>query len=144
MIVAGASFHYTNSSCQKMPDNQQHTMWYSLPKGSWVPWDKHPSWASIFVHPCAHGLNQTTDPTWCKLFHHGFVPGLQHIPHLPKVIPEGWWMTCCNGKCLQDHFESFAEHEHTQSHWCSDKTINLTKRPTLRVLWAIDGSHEEP
>ena len=29
----GASFPSTSSICQRMPDNEQHTVWYSLPKG---------------------------------------------------------------------------------------------------------------
>ena len=77
-----------------------------IAKGPWLPWHEHPSRASILVHPCAHGLIQTTHPTWCKLLYHVFVPGLQRIPHLPKAIPEDWWVTCCNGKCLKYHFTS--------------------------------------
>ena len=65
-----------------------------------------------------------------------------HLSHFPRSISEGWWVTFCNGKGLQGHFKSFVGHEHTQSHWYYDKTINLAKKPNLRALWAIDGSHE--
>ena len=38
MISDGESFPSTSSICHRIPDNEQHTMWYSLPKGHgfWV------------------------------------------------------------------------------------------------------------
>ena len=83
-------------------------------------------------------------PSWCELIHHIFIPCLQHVLHLPEVIPEGQWVTCYNGKCLQDHFESLAAHEHTQSHWGSNKTINLTQRPKTKHSGPFDGSDQKP
>ena len=128
MIVDGASFPSTNSSCQTMPNNEQHTVWYSLPKGhGFLGMNIHPGQVYLFIHVLMDSSKQLTQLG--KLFHHVSIPCLQHVPHLPEVIPEGLWVTCCNGKCLQDHFESLAGHECTQSHWCSNKTINLTQRP---------------
>ena len=85
------------------------------------PWHEHPPWTDVLVHPCAHGLIQATHPTWCELLNHIFIPFLQHVLDLPEVIPEGWWVTCCHGKHLQDHFKSLVQPECMQMHWCSMK-----------------------
>ena len=143
MIVDGASFPTTNSSCQRMPNNEQHVVWYSLQKGhGFLGTNIHPGQVHLFVHVLMDSSKQLTQlGVNCSTM---LCSGLQHIPHLPKVIPEDQWVSCRTGKCLQDCIKSFVGHECTQSHLCSDKTINLTKRPNLRVLWVIYGSNEEP
>ena len=43
MISNGESFPSTSSICHRIPDNEQHTVWYSLPKG-------HGFWGTN-IHP---------------------------------------------------------------------------------------------
>ena len=107
-------------------------------------WYKDPSWAAVLVHSCTHRLIQAADPAWGELFRHIGIPCLYDLLDLPEAIPEGWWLPCCDCKGLQDCFKLFPGHEWAQSHWGTNKTINLTHGPKIHVIWTVDCCHAEP
>ena len=50
-ISDGESFPSTSSICQRMPDNEQHTVWYSLPNGhGFHGTNIHPGQLYLLVH----------------------------------------------------------------------------------------------
>ena len=64
MVVDGASFPSTNSSCQRMPANEHHTMWYLLPKGHGVLGTNiHPGQVYLFIHVLMDSSKQLTQPS---------------------------------------------------------------------------------
>ena len=107
-------------------------------------WHKHPSWAAVLVCPCTHGFVQAADPAGGELFDHISIPCLYDLPNLPEVIPEVWWLPCCDCKGLQDCFKVLPQHELAQSHGGTNKTINLTHGPKLHLIWTVGCCHEDP
>ena len=61
MISDGESFPSTSSICQRIPDNEQHTMWYSLPNGhGFHGTNIHPGQLYLFIHVLMDSFKQLT------------------------------------------------------------------------------------
>ena len=61
MISDGESFPSTSSICQRRPDNEQHTMWYSLQNGhGFGGTNIHPGQLYLFVHVLMYSSKQLT------------------------------------------------------------------------------------
>ena len=61
MISDGESFPSTSSICHRIPDNEQHTVWYSLPKGhGFLGTNIHPGQLYLFVHVLMDSSKQLT------------------------------------------------------------------------------------
>ena len=59
MISDGESFPSTSSICQRIPDNEQHTVWYSLPNGhGYHGMNTHPGQLYLFVHVLMYSSKQ--------------------------------------------------------------------------------------
>ena len=57
----GESFPSTSSICQRMPDNEQHTVWYSLPNGhGFRGTNIHPGQLYLLVHVLMDSSKQLT------------------------------------------------------------------------------------
>ena len=60
-ISDGESFPSTSSICQRMPDNEQHTVWYSLPNGhGFRGTNIHPGQLYLLVHVLLDSSKQLT------------------------------------------------------------------------------------
>ena len=61
MISDGEYFPSTSSICHRIPDNEQHTVWYSLPKGHGLQGTNiHPGQLYLLVHVLMDSSKQLT------------------------------------------------------------------------------------
>ena len=61
MISDGESFPSTSSICQRIADNEQHTVWYSLPNGhGFLGTNIHRGQLYLFVHVLMDSSKQLT------------------------------------------------------------------------------------
>ena len=71
-----------------MPEEQQQTVWHSLPKG-WFTGDEHEPWACELVCPHAHAFIQAIHVAWYEVVLHVHPPRLNHLPYFPEFVDEG-------------------------------------------------------